>query len=80
MDLVNRLRTKSVSRDNAWHRQEKTNILSRLVEAPGVESRRPISVSIRFDRFRTALPSVTVKKSRPRHPFRSISMSLAVET
>jgi len=38
-----------------------------------------MSVSIRFDRFRTALPSLNAKELKARHPSRSVSIRLRVE-
>jgi integrase len=42
----------------------------KIVEAPGVEPRRAMSVSIRLDRFWQVFPSLTVKKSKAPHPSR----------
>ncbi|HXU68030.1 MAG TPA: hypothetical protein VN947_01815 [Polyangia bacterium] len=47
------------------------------MEAPGVESSRAMSVSIGLDRFRTALPSMTVKNSTAPHPSSSYSSPAA---
>ena len=49
------------------------------VEAPGVESRPAISVSIGLDRFRMVLPSLRRRLSQNRYASRSASLRLAVE-
>ena len=66
----------AASRSNSIRKSRSFDSQRKTVEAPGVASRRTMPVSICLARLRTALPSLTVKKSTALHRSRSVSMRL----